>query len=105
VQWHDVWIGAAATAVLFALGRFLIGLYIGKSGIASGFGAAGSLIIVFVWVYYSAQIFLMGAEFTWVFANTFGSLKDVPQASALRPGRQRSSLAGGGHEAAERGVR
>ncbi len=84
VQWHDVWIGAAATAGLFALGRFLIGLYIGKSGIASGFGAAGSLIIVFVWVYYSAQIFLMGAEFTWAFAKTFGSMKDVPEASGVR---------------------
>ncbi|MCY7306428.1 MAG: YihY/virulence factor BrkB family protein [Rhodoferax sp.] len=82
VQWHDVWIGAIATAVLFALGRVLIGLYIGKSGIASGFGAAGSLVIVLAWVYYSAQIFLMGAEFTWVYANTFGSLKDAPKATA-----------------------
>ena len=78
VQWHDVWIGAVVTAVLFSLGRFLIGLYIGKSGIASGFGAAGSLVIVFVWVYYSAQIFLLGAEFTWVYATTFGSKKDEP---------------------------
>ena len=77
VQWHDVWIGAGVTALLFSLGRFLIGLYIGKSGVASGFGAAGSLIIVFVWVYYSAQIFLLGAEFTWVYATTFGSMKDV----------------------------
>lgn len=76
VQWHDVWIGAAVTALLFSLGRFLIGLYIGKSGVASGFGAAGSLIIVFVWVYYSAQIFLLGAEFTWVYATTYGSKKD-----------------------------
>ena len=81
VQWHDVWIGAVVTAVLFSLGRFLIGLYIGKSGVASGFGAAGSLIIVFVWVYYSAQIFLLGAEFTWVYATTFGSKKDEPQAA------------------------
>ena len=75
VEWRDVWIGAAATSLLFNVGRFLIGLYIGKSGIASGFGAAGSLIIVFVWVYYSAQIFLMGAELTWVYARTFGSMK------------------------------
>jgi membrane protein len=79
VQWHDVWVGALVTALLFSLGRFLIGLYIGKSGIASGFGAAGSLIVVFVWVYYSAQIFLMGSEFTWVYAKTFGSMKDVPE--------------------------
>lgn len=92
VEWHDVWLGAAATSVLFAVGRFLIGLYIGKSGIASGFGAAGSVAVIFVWVYYSAQIFLLGAEFTWVYANRFGSLQSkagsvakagvVPSASA-----------------------
>ncbi len=73
VQWHDVWLGAAVTALLFTIGRFLIGLYIGKSGIASGFGAAASLIVIFIWVYYSAQIFLLGAEFTWIYARTFGS--------------------------------
>jgi len=88
VQWRDVWIGAIATAVLFALGRVLIGLYIGKSGIASGFGAAGSLVIVLAWVYYSAQIFLMGAEFTWVYANTFGSLKDAPNATANKSSKE-----------------
>ncbi len=75
VRWHDVWLGAAVTALLFTIGRFLISIYIGKSGIASGFGAAGSLVIVLVWVYYSAQIFLMGAEFTWVYARTFGSMQ------------------------------
>jgi membrane protein len=75
VRWHDVWWGAAITALLFSVGRFLIGLYIGKSGIASGFGAAGSIAIIFVWVYYSAQIFLLGAEFTWVYARRFGSLR------------------------------
>lgn len=73
VQWRDVWLGAAVTALLFTIGRFLIGLYIGKSGIASGFGAAASLIVIFIWVYYSAQIFLLGAEFTWIYARTFGS--------------------------------
>jgi membrane protein len=77
VRWHDVWIGAAVTALLFTIGRFLIGLYIGKSGVASGFGAAGSLIVVFIWVYYSAQIFLIGAEFTWVYATTFGSMREL----------------------------
>jgi len=61
--------------LLFTVGKFLIGLYIGKSGVASGFGAAGSLVIVFIWVYYSAQIFLVGAEFTWVYAKTLGSLR------------------------------
>ena len=75
VQWHDVWLGALVTALLFTIGKFLIGLYIGKSGVASGFGAAGSLVVVFIWVYYSAQIFLLGAEFTWVYAKTLGSLR------------------------------
>jgi len=79
VQWHDVWLGAAITALLFTVGRFLIGLYIGKSGIASGFGAAGSLAVIFVWVYYSAQIFLLGAEFTWVYAKTFGSMQGLDE--------------------------
>jgi membrane protein len=79
VRWHDVWLGAVITAVLFSVGKFLIGLYIGKSGIASGFGAAGSLAIVFVWVYYSAQIFLLGAEFTWVYAKTYGSMRGVAE--------------------------
>ena len=73
VGWHDVWIGAAVTALLFAVGKFLIGLYLGKSSVASAFGAAGSLVVVMVWVYYSAQIFLFGAEFTWVYAHEFGS--------------------------------
>jgi membrane protein len=69
MSWHDVWLGAVATALLFSVGKFLIGLYIGKSGVASGFGAAGSLVVLLVWVYYSAQIFLLGAEFTWVYTH------------------------------------
>jgi membrane protein len=81
VRWHDVWLGAVVTALLFSIGKFLIGLYIGKSGVASGFGAAGSLVVVFVWVYYSAQIFLMGAEFTWVYARTFGSMRNVAESA------------------------
>jgi hypothetical protein len=89
VQWQDVWLGALVTSLLFTIGKFLIGIYIGKSGIASGFGAAGSLIIILVWVYYSAQIFLIGAEFTWVYAHTFGSARDEPVAdvaAAVAPG-------------------
>lgn len=73
VAWRDVWVGAAVTALLFSIGKSLIGLYIGRSGIASGFGAAGSLVVVLLWVYWSAQILLIGAEFTWVYANRFGS--------------------------------
>ena len=82
VAWADVWVGAAVTALLFTAGKFLIGLYLGKSGVTSGFGAAGSMVVVLVWVYYSAQIFLMGAEFTWAYAITFGSRKAQPVPSA-----------------------
>ncbi len=73
VAWSDVWVGAAVTAVLFLGGKFLIGVYIGRSGITSSFGAAASLIVVLLWVYYSAQIFLFGAEFTWAYSHKFGS--------------------------------
>jgi membrane protein len=83
VGWHDVWIGAAFTALLFAVGKFIIGLYLGKSGVTSAFGAAGSLVVMMVWVYYSAQIFLFGAEFTWVYAHEYGSRRGQP-----RPGTE-----------------
>ncbi len=73
VAWGDVIIGAAATALLFNIGKLLIGLYIGKSGVVSGFGAAGSLVALLLWIYYSAQVFLLGAEFTWVYAKKYGS--------------------------------
>jgi membrane protein len=73
IAWSDVWLGAAVTAVLFIIGRYLIGLYLGTAGIGSGFGAAGSLVVLLMWVYYSAQIFLLGAEFTWVYAHRYGS--------------------------------
>ena len=82
IRWLDVWIGAAVTALLFTIGKLLIGVFIGKSGVTSVFGAAASLAVVLIWVYYSAQIFLMGAEFTWVYAHTFGSLKEQPMAPA-----------------------
>jgi membrane protein len=81
VQWRDVWIGALFTALLFNFGKLLIGLSIGHSGVVSGFGAAGSLVVILLWLYYSAQIFLLGAEFTWVYANTFGSRR--PEAAVL----------------------
>lgn len=85
VAWRDVWVGAAVTALLFSIGKQLIGLYIGTSSVASGFGAAGSLVVVLVWVYYSAQIFLLGAEFTWVYAHRHGSLKGQPRPGAGLP--------------------
>lgn len=73
IGWRDVWIGAVVTALLFTLGKFLIGLYLGKSGVASTYGAAGSLVIVLLWIYYSSQILFLGAEFTQVYATRYGS--------------------------------
>jgi membrane protein len=77
LSWHDVTIGALGTAIMFTLGKFAIGLYIGNSGTASSFGAAGSLIALLLWVYYSAQIFFLGAEFARQYAIQLGSLRDV----------------------------
>ncbi len=76
VAWRDVWLGAAATAVLFTIGKVLISLYLGNAGVTSGFGAAGSIVVLLVWVFYSAQIFLLGAEFTWLYAHSHGSHAD-----------------------------
>jgi membrane protein len=99
VSWRDVWVGAIVTAVLFEIGKALIGFYIGKSSVTSSFAAAGSLVVLLLWVYYSAQIFLLGAEFTWVYAHDHGSLatdkKTVKAATppdgaeATRPGKPR----------------
>ena len=88
IGWHDVWIGAIVTALLFTIGKELVGLYLGKSNVASSFGTAGALAVLLVWVYYSAQIFLLGAEFTWVYAHRFGSRKGEE-----RPGTAKESLA------------
>ncbi len=81
IEWRDVAVGAVATALLFTLGKSLISWYLGSSAVASSFGAAGGLIVLLLWVYYSAQIFLLGAEFTKVFANRAGSKQDdhVPE--------------------------
>ena len=73
VAWRDVWLGAAITSLLFAIGKTLIGLYIGHSSVASAYGAAGSLVVLLIWTYYSAQIFLFGAELTQAYADRFGS--------------------------------
>ena len=78
VDWKDVWIGAAITSLLFVVGESLIGTYIGRTGASSGFGATASLVVVMLWVYYSAQIFLLGAEFTWVYSHKFGSRRERP---------------------------
>ena len=84
VAWRDVWAGAAVTALLFEIGKFLIGLYIGKQGLESTFGAAASLVVLLIWVYYSSQIVLLGAEFTRAYAARHGSLR-FASASTGRP--------------------
>jgi membrane protein len=78
LEWGDVVVGAIVTGVLFTIGKSLISWYIGSSAVASSFGAAGALIVLLLWVYYSAQIFLLGAEFTKVYANTHGSKQGAP---------------------------
>ncbi|UUZ55233.1 YihY/virulence factor BrkB family protein [Massilia sp. H-1] len=88
LSWRDVTIGALGTAAMFTLGKFLIGLYIGNSGVASSFGAAYSMVALLLWVYYSAQIFFLGAEFTRQYALQLGSLRHRPT-----PGNGRLSTA------------
>ena len=100
VSWRDVITGSVVTAFLFTIGKHLISLYIGTSGITSGFGAAGSLVVVLVWVYYSAQIFLLGAEFTWAYSHTWGSRRETPPAAenGLIPDRSTLTKPSAAHE-------
>jgi membrane protein len=101
IAWRDVWLGAAVTALLFVVGKSLIGLYLGNQSIGSAYGAAGSLVVFLLWVYYSAQIFFFGAEFTQVYATRYGAgvtpnkgaryIDDRPPGGdAEKPGKQRS---------------
>ena len=84
IVWRDVWIGALLTALLFNLGKYLLGLYLGRSSVTSAYGAAGSLVIVLLWVYYSAQILFFGAKFTQIYSNRYGShLEPAPGAEAV----------------------
>jgi membrane protein len=87
ISWKDVWIGAAVTALLFTGGKYLIGIYLGHTATASAFGAAGSLVVLLFWVYYSSLIVFLGAEFTQVYARRYGS-KIRPQRHAVRIGRK-----------------
>jgi membrane protein len=73
IAWSDVWIGAATTALFYTIGKYLIGVYLGTSSTASAYGAAGSLVIILIWIYYSAQILFLGAEFTKIYAQRYGS--------------------------------
>ena len=96
VSWHDVWIGALVTAALFTVGKVAIGVYLGKSDVTSAFGSAGSLVVLMVWVYYAAQIFLLGAEFTRVYAEKFGSRRSIKErrSSQSRSRRRSDQFAG-----------
>jgi membrane protein len=78
ITWRDVWLGAVATAVLFTLGKWAIGLYVGRLAMASMYGAASSPMVIMIWVYYSALIFFLGAEFTYVYAHEYGSRQTHP---------------------------
>jgi membrane protein len=82
IEWRDVWVGAAITAIMFTIGKSLIGLYLGRSGISSVFGAAGSLIVLLIWVYYSAQIVLFGAEVTQVYASRRATQQQIVDRAA-----------------------
>jgi membrane protein len=92
LEWRDVLVGAVVTAVLFSIGKFLIGLYIGSSAVASSYGAAGALIVALLWIYYSAQIFLLGAEFTKVYARHQGSQQPVRQATNMNEAARQTNL-------------
>jgi membrane protein len=113
LRWRDVWLGAAVTAALFTIGRLLIGLYLGRSSIGSAYGAAGSLAIMLLWVYYSSQILLVGAEFTQVYARWRGRwIEPRPQAevktdarkqTVTAPGRSSERPPGAGHGTSQPG--
>ena len=83
VAWHDVWIGAGMTAVLFVISKFLIGLYLGRSSIGSAYGPAGSLVLILAWVYYASLVLLFGAEFTEAYAHRYGSRASSAAAPSL----------------------
>jgi membrane protein len=96
IAWRDVWLGAAVTALLFVVGKYLISVYLGKQGLESSFGAASSIVLILVWIYYSAQIVFFGAEFTQVYARTHGSLANVPHphrdTSGQAPGSKQEAV-------------
>jgi membrane protein len=79
IEWRDVWLGATVTSLLFVIGKFALGIYLGKAAVGSTFGAAGSLVVLLLWVYYSAQILLFGAEFTQVYTRSHGSQKEAAE--------------------------
>ncbi|HUP46556.1 MAG TPA: YihY/virulence factor BrkB family protein [Thermoanaerobaculia bacterium] len=106
IEWRDVWLGAAFTSLLFVIGKFAIGLYLGKAAVGSSYGAAGSLVILLLWIYYSAQILFFGAEFTQVYARSRGSMKgDTSKARARAAGHRLEDRPKGNENEAGVGVR
>lgn len=99
IAWRDVWIGAAVTALFFSLGKLAIGLYLGHSSIGSAYGAAGTLLVLLVWIYYSTQILFLGAEFTQVYASRYGS-RIEPAPGAVRVGEGQREAHGIPHRTA-----
>jgi membrane protein len=102
LTWRDVWIGALVTAGLFTIGKLVIGLYLGTTSIASTYGAAGSVIVILVWVYYSAQIVLLGAEFTREYVQTFGR-RPPPEEFAVKEDGKRGGAAAGKQDGGKAG--
>ena len=94
IAWKDVWLGGTLTALLFTVGKFALGMYLGRSSVSSAYGAAGSLVILLLWIYYSAQILFLGAEFTQVYANRFGKKLEPADNAMWAPG-QKAAQAGG----------
>ena len=93
IEWHDVWFGAAFTALLFVLGKFGLGLYLGRKSVGSAYGAAGSLIVLLLWIYWSSSILFFGAEFTQVYAKKQGSMKSLVEDRRPRlPGQPESAV-------------
>jgi membrane protein len=95
IAWRNVWMGAALTAVLFGIGKFALGLYLGRVAVSSAYGAAGSIIVLLLWIYYSAQIFLFGAEFTQVHATRFAKSLEPTDNATWLPGHKTLPQAGG----------
>lgn len=92
IAWRDVWVGAAVTALLFTIGKYLLGLYLGRNTAVSAYGAAGSVVLVLLWVYYSAQILFFGAEVTQVYANRHGSRLQPKSYARWKPCEQPAAL-------------
>ncbi len=93
IAWRDVWAGAAVSALLFVIGQFLLGWYLGRAGVSSGYGSFGGIVVFLIWVNYSAQIMLLGAEFTHVYARRYGSMRTSTSRGEIAPGTSAAAAA------------